>query len=220
MENRETEPIVMVGTVHQGTDDAPHFVANLSRMLLTIAPEIILAELTPEQADGRATITSKPEYESAIFPAASELAAQIIPIQPDEGSGLEFERRAAEAEAAIRSESHRAIVWETWGTFAQQVGLGLIEVVSAKDGMDPVRSFAIDGYLFEPWQTAMQELFPEYMDGWVQFNRLLLERILAAYRPNEHKRCVITVGMAHRLWLRQHLKEAGVTVISPSEAGA
>lgn len=82
-----------------GTEHARHFtdpnfdLDTLIALIQKTEPDVICAELSPEQLDGTTTCNSKPEYPNAIIPYARKHGIQIVPIQPCTSEGLEWGNR-------------------------------------------------------------------------------------------------------------------------------
>jgi len=217
MENVQTNKLIITGTVHLGEDGAAAYIKQVHLLLMQLRPDIICAELTPEQAEGRATIDSKPEYHGAIIPAAEELGVRIIPIQPDEAVGAEIEQRQRTALEKIQKAPDKVTVWRMWETFAERVAAGVSTIVEQSDGLALLQSFELDSLVFEPWWNGIRDEFPEFYDSWEDFNRLMLERILDVVQQHPQKRIVLSIGLAHRYWMRRHLAAAGVCIVKPGE---
>ena len=91
--NQKNSTVIIFGTMHLETKEFSTFIGNLVGIIKEINPEVICAELSPEQLDGSQPCNSKPEQRDAVLPIAKELNIKIVPIQPSVKKGIEVEKR-------------------------------------------------------------------------------------------------------------------------------
>jgi len=89
--------------------------------------------------------------------------------------------------------------------------------ICGTDGLALLQSFELDSLVFFFFFNGIRDEFPEFYDSWEDFNRLMLERILDIVQQHPQKRIVLSIGLAHRYWMRRHLAAAGVCIVKPGE---
>jgi hypothetical protein len=200
-------PVSILGTIHLETKSAPNYDNYLFETICQLKPDLICAELTPEQAEGTSTSFSKPEYGTAIIPAAAVCGARIIPIQPSEAKSLAFVEKKRLIEEEILSSELKKKQWEMWELFESYFVEKIKKVANSSTGFGFLQSGDFDTVLFEPWYATVEQLFPAYYKIWMTWNELMIVRIKAAVEENKPENLLITVGLAHRHVFSEKLKE-------------
>jgi hypothetical protein len=90
--------------MHLESGDFPAYAHRLGEVIEEISPDVIAAELFPEQLAGTQPCDSKPEQRDVNMPTAGRLAIPIIPVQPSTEQVTEWERRFKAVDQQLRSQ--------------------------------------------------------------------------------------------------------------------
>ena len=213
MTNRENASgkltlVRIIGTIHADDESVPGYSRRLHELIFHFRPEIICAELSPEQCDGTSTINSKPEYSSAILPAAAACGARVIPIQPAEEAAAPIIQKRSEAASQIESDPACSAQWKMWETLESNQIRGLLKLAASDSGFGFLQQFDLDTFYFEPLYDTVAGLLPSCNEVWLAWNQYMADRILEAVSAWTPARVIVTAGLAHRHILRRLLSSA------------
>ena len=190
----------MIGTEHELHLTDPIFdLEKLVELIHSTKPDIICAEVSPEQLSGETTCNSKPEYPKAILPYARENEIEVIPIQPPTAEGYKQQERNQQVIDKIKSDPESLAKWECRAEFFAAAS----ELSSPS--LHSLQSRAYDLWMEIIWEKYQAKLFPEYWDVKEIWNKEFLNRILEAIEKNNDKRITVTVGIKHKHWLNNRL---------------
>jgi hypothetical protein len=197
--------VIILGTFHGGEDDAPQYISRLRMIIEEIMPDVICAELSPEQLDGATTCDSKPEYPEAILPLARRHKIEVIPMQPTTYEGIKTEKRKLAVIEEIEADEQSKLRWEFSEYLTEVTAAKWLEVLKDPAGIENVQLREFDLLQVEPGWIANKLFFPELAEQWDMWNAYFLDRISATIREHPGKRILITAGLAHKYWLWNRL---------------
>lgn len=198
-----------MGTFHVSGKMAPTYIRELYHLITKVEPDLICAELSPEQLNGKMSTTSKPEYQEAILPAANDNGIGVVPIQPNTEEGVILEKKKDAVIKSIKSDEKRSLLWSLWESYEEYVVDNWLRILNSKDGIIAVQSELLDKLYFEPWFHVIEKHFPEFIELWTSWNRHFLSVIENVIDRKSHKRLLVTVGLWHKFWLRNELEKRG-----------
>jgi pheromone shutdown protein TraB len=200
--------VVILGTVHLNKKNAPEYIKALENIVAKINPDIICAELSPEQLERPATCLSKPEYPDAIVPTARRMEIPVVPIQPSDKESLAAtcEARKTAIYDRVKSKESGGFLLEYLQKVAQITLSNLTEVMQDVEGIEHVQLREFDRLQFEPFYIADREYFPELDELWEEWNQYFLDRIEETITKLPGKLILVTVGLAHKYWLWEKLE--------------
>jgi len=201
---RDKRKITIIGTVHHYHYKWAFFSMEiLKRLIEEINPDILCAELSPEQLEGTVTCKSKPEYPEVIIPVAREKGYKIVPIQPDTAYGMHWEREKNKEIQMIKD----SLIGK-WKLMLYQAICILIWVISSIN-LKILQSNAIDA-LYRVQYGVFRRFFPRWQKYHVDWNRHFYNRIMDTIISNPNKNILITVGLTHKYWLKREFKKKGI----------
>jgi hypothetical protein len=199
--------VVIFGTFHSGKKDTPEYAERLRLVLKEIGPDVICAELSPEQLSGEVSCKSKPEYPDVILPFAEEHATPVVPIQPDTEAGLKLEQEMARIVRESTAGAAARAMWEYSEYLDEAASDGWREVLQDSTGIENVQLRAFDLLAMKPGWDATRKYFPEVALQWEAWNEHFLGRIEAAIHEHAGRCILLTTGLAHKYWLWERLRE-------------
>lgn len=205
--------IILFGSTHLGKGIAPVYIDRYQSIIREINPDIICAELSPEQLAKTATCHSKPEYDAAILPVASELNIPIVSIQMDNENGGRWEKEKNKILEDMMATPQGKFYTEFNEVVSETMMANLIKVLQTPEGIEIIQQRAYDLLMVEPEYAGMRRFFPEYMklsDGW---NRYFLERIEETVALNPGVKIMVIVGAFHKYWLWNKLERRGDIIL-------
>ncbi len=194
--------VIIIGTEHDRHFTDPKFgLDTLIELIQKTEPDVICAELSPEQLDGTTTCNSKPEYPNAIIPYAREHGIPIVPIQPCTSEGLEWgNRKRAELERIQLTEDLKKN-WDFWMILSD-----CIEAVNSPT-LKTMQSRAYDTWSEIIWEKLQRKLFPALWDLKEEWNRRFYSRIEETISEFSGCTILVTVGFKHKHRLLDILQE-------------
>ena len=198
----ELTKVVVIGTEHEHHFDNPIFsLETLVELIQKTNPDIICAELSPEQLEGTQTCNSKPEYPNAIIPFARKTKIPIIPIQPCTSEGIEWGNRLRKEIARIQSTPDLKKKWDFWMLMSDSC-----EEIDSPT-LHSMQSRAYDTWSEIIFERLQDKLFPELWKLKEEWNDRFYSIILKAIQENPGSRIAITVGFKHKHWLINKLSK-------------
>ncbi len=204
--DRDKTMVVIFGTFHSGKEDTPEYAEGLRVILDEIKPDVICAELSPEQLSGEVSCKSKPEYPDVILPFAKEHATPVVPIQPDAEAGLKLEQEMARIVRESTAGAAARAMWEYSEYLDEAASEGWREILQEAAGIENVQLREFDLLAMKPGWDATRKYFPEVALQWESWNEYFLDRIEAAICEYGGKCILITTGLAHKYWLWEKLQ--------------
>jgi hypothetical protein len=198
--------VIIFGTLHLGNEKSPQYIQKLREIIEEIKPDLICAELSPEQLENEFT-ESKPEYVDAIMPCARKNGIPIIPIQPsaNESIASDLERKKKEIYENFRVNKQGKLLLEYFDRLGEISLSKWREVLDNPVGIENVQLREFDLLLVEPGYIAEAYFIPELAKLWNDWNEYFLNKINEALKENRGKRIAITAGLAHKYWLWNRL---------------
>ena len=193
--------VVVIGTAHHWHLNNPMFSLEiLIDLIKKTNPDLICAELSPEQLNGTITCNSKPEYPKAIIPFAREQGISIVPFQPCTAEGLYYGDRKKRVSDKIKSTPDLSGNWEFW----MDLGHSMEEVNSPT--LFAFQSRAYDTWVEIIYEKLQSRILHAMWELWDEWNRSFFAVIKETIKENPGKRITVTVGNKHKYWLNNRLK--------------
>jgi len=194
--------LIVIGTQHELHLTDPIFnLEKLVELIHSTKPDIICAEVSPEQLSKETTCNSKPEYPKAIIPYSIKTSIPVIPIQPSTAIGLEWGNRYRQAKAAVKANVDLKEKWDFWMTLSDSC-----EEVSSPT-LHAKQSRAYDMWVEITWGRLRHKLFPELSSLEEEWNNNFYKNVMKAIQDNPESRITVTVGIKHKYWLNNRLGE-------------
>ena len=200
--------LIVIGTQHELHLTDPIFnLEKLVELIHSTKPDIICAEVSPEQLSGETTCNSKPEYPKAILPYAQKNGIEVIPIQPPTAEGYLQQERNEKAIREIKSNPESLVKWKCREElFAAFSGFSSLSLHS-------LQSRAYDHWMEIVWERYHAKVFPDFWAAKEHWNNEFLRRIADTIQKRKSKRITVTVGIQHKHWLNKKLgKMVNVTL--------
>lgn len=207
MKEQTKNTVVILGTIHADKKQYPNYIENLSKIIREINPQIICAELSPEQLQSNNLISSKPEYHFGIMPVVRNLNIEIVPIQPATKIGIEIEQKKKDFEIKINENEIDKIKWDFLDDFTTTLMKNLYSLIDQPSVFENLQMKEFDLWFYESWYQFIQKHFSEINEHWIEWNQMFLENIIEVIKNNEGKRILVTVGLDHKFWLIKKLRE-------------
>ncbi|MBS3742560.1 MAG: hypothetical protein KGY75_10610 [Candidatus Cloacimonetes bacterium] len=193
--------ISILGSVHQY-----HYYKSskqiLKKVIKNYDPDIILAELSPEQLKGTMTCNSKPEYPEIIIPLAKQENYKIIPIQPKTSKGFEWGARKDRILAKIHDEkSDKYNCYLKLNEILDEI-IHEKEIMTLKD-LQSRKSDLMSCISY----NYLKALFPSWYEIKEEWNNYCLQNIIEQEKKYNNSKILITIGFSHKFWLIQKLKK-------------
>ncbi|MCP4570254.1 MAG: hypothetical protein GY841_21960 [FCB group bacterium] len=199
--------IILFGSTHLGVDTAPVYIDRYQEIIREINPDIICAELSPEQLAGTATCHSKPEYEAAVLPVARELNIPVVPIQMDNENGSKWEKDKNKTLEEMTATPQGEFYAQFNEVVSEAMVANLIKVLQTPEGIEIIQLRAYDLLMVEPEYAGMRRFFPDYMKLSDEWNRYFLDRIEETAAQNPGSRIMVIAGAFHKYWLWDELEK-------------
>ena len=198
---RKTEVIVLA-TLHQyhATVKGYSF-ADLSKIIERAKPDILAVELTPSALRERTEQRTKQEYPKSIFPLIDKHRYQAVPLEPPDPLYSELVGLLKESSKDLQDNFPQKA--EAFSLYSDSLYKYLFKIW---DSPAAVNSGETDGQ-FEVKHAYQNALFGEREEKvWNGWNTHFLEQIVKTAHQKKGKRIVVTVGVEHAYWLRNHLR--------------
>jgi len=197
--------IIIVGSMHLAPDEYPEYRQWLTKIIEEIAPNIICAELSPEQLAGTQTCNSKPEQRDIVMPTARRLGIPIVPIQLPTPIAIEWDNQYKALENEVRMNETSCAVLDFCNMLAhKEADLWRIRMKSAS---------CIEHYQYEDYHVFCEArdeanaiLFPELAKPYNEWNEYFLEQIEHTIKDNPGSRIMVIAGLWHKYWLWNRLE--------------
>ncbi len=197
----ENTTVIIFGTFHNGKKDSPAYIDRLGSILQEIMPNVICAELSPEQLNGKASCNSKPEYPEVILPFAKNSNVEVVPIQLGTEEGITLEKQMLRIIKESADDGGGRAMWE-YSEYLDEVStISWQKVLKNPAGIENVQLREFDLLVMEPEWLATSRYFPKLADQWEKWNQHFLDRIESTICDHAGKRILVTTGLAHKYWL-------------------
>jgi len=204
--------VVIIGTMHLPPEEYPEFGKWLSAAIEEIAPDVICAELSPEQLAGTQSCDSKPEQRDIVIPTAKRLGIPIMTFQPRTADALEWQDRLT----AIDREMREQDPYKHYLTCLDNLAMKEAELWQQHmKSADCIEDLQLNEYhvFCEARDRTHAELMPKHAKLFEEWNEFFLADILEAIEKNKGNRLLIIAGNWHKYWLHDKLQqEKAVTV--------
>lgn len=172
----------------------------LEGIIKKINPDIICAELSPDQLNGKITCKTKPEYLEVIIPLAKKEGYIIFPIQPNTPEGMAWGKEKDLVIKKIREKPIENIKLEYYYKFERT--FQRIEIENLKT----LQSKTLD-LLYEMTFEYCKAFLPKLWKLKEQWNKKFYDKICDAIIQNTGKKILVTVGLIHKFWLNKKLSQ-------------
>ncbi len=205
-------PVIVFGTLHLEPEQFPEYAKRLEAIIEEIAPDIICAELSPEQLAGTQSCNSKPEQRDVVIPTAKRLDIRIIPIQSPTDEATEWEKRFKANDKELRKDNKNSIILD----YLDRLSFKEAESwqVLMKRG-DCIENLQLEEHDLFP--QARDELEREIMPGRAklleEWNESFLKRIEKTVGENPGMKILVIAGLWHKYWLFNRLKENNKVIV-------
>ncbi|MDQ3711309.1 MAG: hypothetical protein M3388_03730 [Acidobacteriota bacterium] len=193
--------VFIVGTLYKRHETvAVYDLQTLRRIILSIKPDVIVLDVTPDELRLEKVHASKIEYPNVIFPLIKSENYRAYAAEPAEplfgeivqsvSRGFQiFEKENPDGSAAMKQ--YTASLFETlklsWKTPAAVNGALTDKVLSGK--------------------AALRENFvAEYKNGQRRWNQHTTDAVLRAVKENPKKRVLVLLGIENCYWVRNALR--------------
>lgn len=193
-------PLVIIGTLHLDPIEYRQYGLWLENVIEQVAPDIICAELSPEQLAGTQSCNSKPEQRIIVIPTAKRLNIPIVPIQPSTIYGLDWEQRYTAARSELCGNDCLKAISEFLDDLSQE------EARSWRLAMhhpSRIEDLQLDVYDIFPAarDAAVEKFLPQIAQLMTEWNMRFLEIIESTIDGNASKRILVIAGLWHKYWL-------------------
>ncbi|PKK83667.1 MAG: hypothetical protein CVT49_07195 [candidate division Zixibacteria bacterium HGW-Zixibacteria-1] len=196
--------VIILGTRHLSGIEYPEYHTRLKSIVLEIEPDIICAELSPEQLEGYTTCDSKPEQRDVIIPLAKDSRITIVPIQPPTEEGLARERAKAAIIDEILTDDKSRAIWEFIDKYTNYLGGFWREQMIYPECIENSQLSEFHS-MNEALDMTIKHYFPKLHEYYISGNEYFLKKINQVIDRNTEKRILIVVGMGHKYWLWNRL---------------
>jgi len=191
--------------MHLAPNEFPEYGKWLTTVIEEIAPNIICAELSPEQLAETQPCNSKPEQRDIVMPTAKRLGIPIIPIQYATPTAIEWDNRNKALENTVKTNETSRAVLDFLDLLAhKEADLWYIHMKSASC----IEHYQSEEYhvFCEARDVATAVLFPELAKPYNEWNEYFLEQIEHTIKDNPGSRVLVIAGLWHKYWLWNRLE--------------
>ncbi len=194
--------VIVLATLHQIHGDTPGYSFEvLSRAIEGLAPDVLCVEVRADRLAGRLPEQTKQEYPAVIYPLIDRHHYRVYPMEPSEPEFSALIQPYLAANQAF-AEANPAEA-EALGKYNAGVYAGLRAYWTSPARVnDDVTDAVLHG------KHALQQAMigAGERTGWQAWNQHFLAVVTRAAAENPGKRIVVTVGVEHAYWLREHLR--------------
>jgi hypothetical protein len=204
--------VIIVGTMHLEPKEYPEYAKCLEGIIEEIAPDIICAELSPEQLAGSQPCNSKPEQRDVIIPTARRLHIDIIPIQPPTEYGRNWESRLRKVNDELGADECNGRVLEYMDLLAQKEMELWMEAMRSPEYFEQLQ---LNEWHLMPKARDLvdRQSFPRRAELFMEWNECFLAEIERTIGTNSGRRILILAGAWHKYWLWDKLQNRADIVL-------
>ena len=199
--------VIILGTMHLSADHYPGYHERLETIIREIAPDVICAEVSPQQLAATCSCNSKPEERDVVMPLAAQLKTPIVPIQPsnDHPLAAQFDERRNAVIGEINSSPTGKYLLE-YLTDVELTATSLwMEAMK-----DPLCIENVQLPQLHIQREAADDALARYLTGlarlYNEWNEYFLARIETALHDNVGRRLLVIAGLGHKHWLWNRLR--------------
>ncbi len=218
-DTKQKNEVLVLGTIHGGhLTDSLYNIAYLEKLIRTISPDYILAEIPPDRFENawqgfqrddsisEPRVLRFPEYVDVVFPLTKELDFEIIPTA---GWTFPMAQERSQKLRAISKDSSRIIDWTAY--LAANKRSDSIYKATGKVN-DP---YFIHSHSYDSIQDISLQVYNKLFNvelglgGWENINIAHywhIEKVLEKYRYTG-KRFLIIYGAGHKGWFLRELRK-------------
>lgn len=163
----------------------------LRRLVKNIQPDLLCAEIHPDDWRSGDLSIVWPEYRDALLPLARRTDIIIVPVGGSNGHEIQIP-------------GNGPIMWLRRLVVRLIYGLQRLLMRLARRP-DDVNGGALDALCDGMCATALRVSGPQARQAWDEANKAILNNILAAARRDPERRVLVTVDCRRRRWLIDHL---------------
>jgi hypothetical protein len=194
--------------MHLPQREYPLFAADLGKAIQEIDPDVICAEISPEQLAGTQTCDSKPEQRDIVMPLARQLGIRVVPIQPSTQSGLALEHAKNAVEAQLQRQKNLASAVEYSRCLTRFAHTFWLESAKSAGCFENIQTTEMHEHSYV-CDRVEETLFPDRARLMIGWNESMLQRIEDTIVSSPHSRILVIVGLWHKYWLWNRLRARG-----------
>lgn len=208
---RRPAEVVVLSTLHQMHADVPGYsFERLGEVIRQLHPDVLCLEVRADRLAARAPETTKQEYPKVIYPLLASGDYVALALEPPEPEYGAIVRPYARAQAAFQASGATAVAALDAYSDATYAALK----THWRDAAT-VNDATTDDMLRAKHAFQQAAIGDAEREGWERWNRYFLGVIEQAAAAHPGQRIVVTVGVEHAYWLREHL--VGVPGIRPRD---
>lgn len=195
--------VYVLSTLYKRHETTPAYdLAALRRIVLAIAPELVVVDCTPNEVKTRKVSPGKIEYPAVIFPLAEAARYPIVPAEPDEPRFTEIVTRVSAVRKDVAA-TQPALAAALDAYDASTYAVLAQHWQSPAAVHDEVTEAALRGL------SALEREFYGRADGDAQteWNRHWTAAILDAVAAHPGKRILAVTGVENRPWIVDALRQ-------------
>lgn len=196
--------VVVLATLHQMHAQVPGYSFDRLRQVIEqLHPDVLCLEVRADKLAARAPEQNKQEYPKVIYPLLARGHYVVVAMEPSEPEYGAILRPYVQANATFQASGSAAVAALAAYSDATYAALKTHWRDAAA-----VNDATTDDMLRAKHALQQAAIGAGEREGWERWNRHFLTVIKQAAADHPGQRIVVTVGVEHGYWLRQHLAEA------------
>ena len=196
--------VVVLATLHQMHAQVPGYSFDRLRQVIEqLHPDVLCLEVRADKLAARAPEQTKQEYPKVIYPLLARGHYTVVAMEPSEPEYGAILRPYAQANAAFQASGGAAVAALAAYSDATYAALKTHWRDAAA-----VNDSTTDDMLRAKHAFQQAAIGAGEREGWERWNRHFLAVIKQAAVDHPGQRIVVTVGVEHGYWVRQHLAAA------------
>lgn len=193
--------VVVLATLHQLHEEIPGYsLQRLGKVIEQLDPDVLCLEVRADKLAARADEKTKIEYPRVIYPLLARRHYATVAMEPSEPEYGAILQPYLRANAAFQTSGGAAV--------AALAGYSEATYAALKTHWrDPatVNDATTDQMLRAKHAFQQAAIGAGEREGWERWNRHFLDVITRTAAAHPGQRIVVTVGVEHGYWLREHL---------------
>lgn len=196
--------VVVLATLHQMHAQVPGYSFDRLRQVIEqLHPDVLCLEVRADKLAARAPEQTKQEYPKVIYPLLARGHYAVVAMEPSEPEYSAILHPYVQANAAFQASGGAAVAALAAYSDATYAALKTHWRDAAA-----VNDATTDDMLRAKHAFQQAAIGAGEREGWERWNRHFLAVIKQAAADHPGQRIVVTVGVEHGYWLRQHLAAA------------
>lgn len=198
--------VVILGTMHLEPEAYPSYGQRLREIIEEVGPDVICAEVSPEQLAGTQPCNSKPEQRDVVLPTAARLGIAVVPIQLPTALALEWQSRYRAVDDALRKQEPQRYYLQYSEALSFQEAELWREMMKSGVCIENVQ--LTEYHVFAAARDAVErQLLPERDRLLTEWNESFLKRIEEVIATRPGSLLMVIAGLWHKHWLWNRLRE-------------